>query len=162
MLSLRTLSFMTMNNNNITNTCEDWNRRMARKKPAVTSSTCSGGDSIALWRAESTLRHSRTMWPPTASGPTPAVLTCLATGSGWPGRESGADDLRNSPHFNQSHAQILTSSTSSPTHSQRSHQSPVATGNWRTSKCGCTHAAAMNLHTGGFRPYGRFFTRSKQ
>ena len=30
-----------------------------------------------------------------------------------------------------------------------SHQSPVATGNWRTSKCGCTHAAATNLHTGG-------------
>ena len=77
------------------------------------------------------------------------VSTCLATGSGWPGRESETDDLRNSHHFNQSHAQVITSPTSSssslPTESPKS----CGDGNWRTSKCGCTHAATTNLHTGG-------------
>ena len=105
--------------------CEDWNRWRARKKPAVASSTGSKaetashcGEQRAHWDTQRQCGHPLHPHLP------PVVLTCLATGSGWPGRESEADDLRNPPHFNQSHAQVITSPASSssslPTESPKS------------------------------------------
>ena len=55
------------------------------------------------WRQHRTIESRDTEGqrgePPLHPGLPPVVLTCLATGSGWPGRESEADDLCNSPHF---------------------------------------------------------------
>ena len=78
--------------------CEDWNRWRVRKKEAVASSTGSKaetashcGEQRAHWDIQGQWGH------PLHPDLPPVVLTCLATGSGWPGRESEADDLCNYP-----------------------------------------------------------------
>ena len=127
--------------------CEDWNLRGARKKPAVASSTGSKADT-AYRTAESgeyiethtdnvviMVIHCIRAYPQSS-----CHWIRLAWMREW-GRRSAQP-----PHFNQSHAQVITSPSLFHHHlqSQRTHESPVATGKWRTSKCGCIHAAAAS------------------
>ena len=128
--------------------CEYWNRRRARKKQAVAIST-----GRIQHRTVESREHTETLKDN-------MVIQCIRTypQSYWlvlPLDQAGLDErvrptiCATPHHFNQSHAQVITSPTSSsyslPTESSKS----CGDGNWRTSKYGCTHAAATNLHTDG-------------